>query len=153
MSPDTHSDDFIKIMKDFGPLFYLAFGLALLFGINNVRNSYKYNNKIAWFIQYIMASILTAILAVATALILPLLFPDGLSHEVQLGVTVYVCVFGVKGLDAFARNRLGFSIVNLNDPQDMREAKRKLTPEQRKTYTQTCSLRDDCNGCGSCPSR
>ena len=105
-------NEFIECLVKVGPLFYVALILSFIFSWSKIKQSFRCDHPIAWFFQYIVASIATAVLAVATTFLIPLVFPDGVSSEVKLGITCYICVFGVKALDGIARKKFGFSIVD-----------------------------------------
>lgn len=147
MSMEQNSNEFIRLFKDLGPLFAVAIFMAMMFGWGRVRNSYKEHDKVAVFIQYIISSLMTAILAVATSLILPLITHDAVPYSVQLGITVFVCMFGVKALDTIARKRLGFSIIDLMDPEDIDRARKGLSKEQRQKHYDNCPFREECDKC------
>lgn len=138
------NDAFVTSINEFGPLFVGALVLSLLFGFKRVQKSYKQQGVVSWIIQYIISSLMTAVLAIATTMVLPLVIPGGVPYEVSIGITAYICVFGVKALDGVVRKKLGFGILCLSDGDDLVRLKQTMTPEQREQYYENCPFRDEC---------
>lgn len=141
------SNPMMELLEEVGPLLFAAIIMAFFFGWPRVRESYKQHTRLAWFIQYCISSIIVAFLAVATTFLIPLVLPGELSYEVKVGITVYICVFGIKGLDGVARKRFGFSIVDLHNPEDLHKMKERMTCEQQRNHYEICPFKGDCNQC------
>lgn len=140
-------EDFYKVAKELGPLMGVAIVVAMFSGWSRVRNSYKTRTRGEFFIQLLISSITTAIIAIGTTLLLPVVLPESmLTYEIKLGITLYICVFGIKGLDMLARKKFGFSIVDTNDAQDVAKVLDNMPVEQRQACTQ-CVPKSE----GSCP--
>lgn len=121
---------YLSIFIDLIPLFGLAFSMCVLRGLRGIKDSYLGKSFLSRFMNIILSSVFCAILAVACALILPLV---GFSSDpqVMLGVVVFIAVCGLRIVDSTVYKAFGIHIV---DPAMHSRADREweeLSPEER----------------------
>ena len=85
---------------------------------------------------------LTTSMAVSCALLLPLALP-GVTPEMQVAVSMAVSGLGGETVKLWFLKKLGLSVVDLMNPDDINDIRRTMDPETRKRHAAQCPFRED----------
>lgn len=142
--PDRVSE-YLDIVKNIWPLALMAFGVALAMGARRIRRGYLQRRPLAILENLLFSSVMTGAFTVVAVALLPLVM-DRPSREMEIGVALGIGIFGVKGLDLICRRLFRLSVVDLMDPDDINDIRRKMPAEQRLAHIRQCPFKaDECD--------
>ena len=142
--PDRLSE-YLDVVKGLWPLALMAFGVALAMGARRIRRGYLQRRPLAILENLLFSSVMTGAFTVVAVALLPLVM-DRPSREMEIGVALGIGIFGVKGLDLICRRLFRLSVVDLMDPDDINDIRKKMPPEQRLAHIRQCPFKaDECN--------
>ena len=88
---------------------------------------------------------LTTSMAVSCALLLPLFVPE-VTPEMQVAVSMAVSGLGGETVKLWFLKKLGLSVVDLMNPDDINDIRIKMPAEQRLAHIRQCPFKaDECN--------
>lgn len=105
------AESWVSLLYDYAPLFLLGFTMCMLRGLRGLKASYLGKTFLSKMLNLVIRSSIGAGLAVACALIMPLLKinPD---PTTMLGVVVFVSVCGVQIVDGLIYKYMGIHLVD-----------------------------------------
>lgn len=112
-------EELLEAFKLLPPLFGLAMVAALVARLSQWKKLYIGGGLLHKFANFMIASSVAAMLAVASATCLYLVMPEA-PPMASLGVLIFSAVFGVRGIDALLFRVFG---IRLSDRKDADSAK------------------------------
>lgn len=141
-----HAAEYIGVVKGTWPLVLLAGGVAMASAVRQIRRGYKQRTTAQQAMTVVLNSVMTTSLAVGCVLLLPLVVPD-VTPEMQVAVAVILAGLGGETVKQWILKRLGLSVVDLMNPDDINDIRRDMPPEMRKRHVERCPFRgDECAG-------
>ena len=116
--------------------------VAVASAARQVKRGYKQRTTAQRAATVMLNAILTTALAVSCALLLPLVVP-GVTPEVQIAVSMTAAGMGGETVKLWFLRRLGLSVVDLMNPDDINDIRRGMPPETRKRHAGQCPFRGD----------
>lgn len=138
----SHINEYLQIFKDFGPLAVLAAGITFALGFHYVKRSYLQRTPLSTLGNLLFSALMAALLVICVLCLSEWLLPP-LSAKLELGIAVFVGIFGVKGIDYYLRRKWKLSIVDLMNPQDINEIRLKMPQEARRKHLEQCPFKGD----------
>lgn len=139
-----HAAEYIGVVKGTWPLVLLAGGVAMASAIRQLRRGYKQRTTAQQAMTVVLNAVMTTSLAVGCVLLLPLAVPD-VTPEMQVAVAVILAGLGGETVKQWILKRLGLSVVDLMNPDDINDIRRDMDPETRKRHAEQCPFRvDEC---------
>lgn len=139
-----HAAEYLEWFRGIWPLALLACVLAFLVAAGHIKRSYRQRSLREVVVNLIWSGLVGGSMAVGAVALLPLAVPDP-TRGMEIGVAVFVGLFGFKGVDAFLRRKWGLSVVNLMDPDDINDIRKVMSPSQQEEHARNCPFRcDDC---------
>ena len=137
-----HAAEYIGVVKGTWPLVLIAGAVAVASAARQVKRGYKQRTTAQRAATVMLNAILTTALAVSCALLLPLVVP-GVTPEVQIAVSMTAAGMGGETVKLWFLRRLGLSVVDLMNPDDINDIRRGMPPETRKRHAGQWGLRGD----------
>lgn len=137
-----HAAEYIGVVKGSWPLVLIAGAVAVASAARQVKRGYKQRTTAQRAATVMLNAILTTALAVSCALLLPLVVP-GVTPEVQIAVSMTAAGMGGETVKLWFLRRLGLSVVDLMNPDDINDIRREMPPETRKRHAGQCPFRGD----------
>lgn len=147
-----HSTEYIAVMKNTWPLVALSVSVAFASTLYQLKRGYKQRTLAQQIVTVVANTIITSSVAMGCALLLPVVFPVA-TAEAQIGVVMIVGSLGAETIKQWLLKKLGLSVIDLKNPQEINEVRETMTPEQRKAHVEHCPFRkEECKGhnCSSC---
>lgn len=151
-SAAEHSTEYITVLKNTWPLVVLAVSIAFASTLYQLKRGYKQRTLAQQVVTVVANTIITSSVAMGCALLLPVVLPVA-TPEAQMGVVMIVGSLGAETIKQWLLKKLGLSVIDLNNPQEINEVRETMTPEQRKAHVEQCPFRkEECKGhnCSSC---
>lgn len=141
-----HAAEYLDWFRGIWPLALLAGVLAFLVAAGHIKRSYRQRSRGQIIGNMLWSALVTGFLALGAVALLPLVAPEP-TRGMEIGVVIFVCVFGVKGMDVVLRRFMGLSVVDLMDPADINDIRRGMSPRQQEEHARNCPFRcEDCGG-------
>lgn len=137
-----HAAEYIGVVKGTWPLVLLAGGVAMASAVRQIRRGYKQRTTAQQAMTVVLNSVMTTSLAVGCVLLLPLVVPD-VTPEMQVAVAVILAGLGGETVKQWILKRLGLSVVDLMNPDDINDIRKTMDPETRKKHAEQCPFRED----------
>lgn len=149
-----HAAEYIGVVKGTWPLVCIAGAIALASAFHQLKRGYKQRTLGQKAATVFLNAVLTTSLAVGCVLLLPLAMPD-VTPEMQVAGAVVLAGLGGETVKQWILKRLGLSVVDLMNPDDINDIRKTMTPEERAHHADTCPFEPDrCGGkCMQCPHR
>lgn len=147
-----HSTEYITVIKDSWPLIVLSVSVAFASTLYQLKRGYKQRTFAQQVVTVVANTIITSSVAMGCALLLPVVCPVS-TPEAQIGVVMIVGSLGAETIKQWLLKKLGLSVIDLKNPQDINEVRETMTPEQRKEHAERCPFRkEECKDrkCGAC---
>lgn len=147
-----HSTEYIAVMKNTWPLVALSVLIAFASTLYQLKRGYKQRTFSQQVVTVVANTIITSSVAMGCALLLPVVFPVA-TPEAQMGVVMIVGSLGAETIKQWLLKKLGLSVIDLKNPQEINEVRETMTPEQRKAHVERCPFRkEECknHNCSSC---
>ena len=147
-----HSTEYIAVMKNTWPLVALSVSVAFASTLYQLKRGYKQRTFYQQVVTVVANTIITSSVAMGCALLLPVVFPVA-TPEAQMGVVMIVGSLGAETIKQWLLKKLGLSVIDLKNPQEINEVRETMTPEQRKAHVERCPFRkEECknHNCSSC---
>lgn len=138
----SHFNEYLQILKDFGPLAAIAAAITLAVGLHYVKRSYLQRTPLYTIGNLLFSAFMAAVLVICVLCLAEWLLPP-LSAKLELGIAVGIGIFGVKGIDYYLRRRWKLSIVDLMNPSDINEIRLKMPQEARRQHLAQCPFKGD----------
>lgn len=151
-SAAEHSTEYITVLKNTWPLVVLAVSIAFASTLYQLKRGYKQRTLAQQVVTVVANTIITSSVAMGCALLLPVVLPVA-TPEAQMGVVMIVGSLGAETIKQWLLKKLGLSVIDLKNPQEINEVRETMTPEQRKAHVEHCPFRKkECKGhsCSSC---
>lgn len=147
-----HTTEYIAVMKNTWPLAALSVSVAFASTLYQLKRGYKQRTLAQQIVTVVANTIIASSVAMGCAFLLPVVFPVA-TAEAQIGVVMIVGSLGAETIKQWLLKKLGLSVIDLKNPQEINEVRETMTPEQRKAYVEQCPFRkEECRDskCGSC---
>ena len=133
-----HAAEYIGVVRGSWPLIALAAAVAVTSALCQMRRGFKQRTVAQKTATVLVNACLTTSLALGCAFLLPLIMPDA-TVQAQMGVVCLTASLGAESL------KLGLSVVDLMNPDDINEIRKTMDPETRKKHAAQCPFRlDEC---------
>lgn len=139
-----HAAEYIGAMKGTWPLVMLAGSIALASAARQLKRGYRQRTRRQQVVTVLLNAILTSSLAVGCALMLPVIIPN-VTAEMQIAVSMVLSSLGGETMKIWFLEKLGLSVVDLMNEEDVRDVRSRMSPEQRKAHLEQCPFVDDEN--------
>lgn len=137
-----HAAEYIGVVKGTWPLVCIAGAIALASAIRQLRRGYKQRTTAQQAMTVVLNAVMTTSLAAGCVLLLPLAVPD-VTPEMQVAVAVILAGLGGETVKQWILRRLGLSVVDLMNPDDINDIRKTMDPETRKRHAAQCPFRED----------
>ncbi len=124
MSQTPNPNDFKDVLMDLWPLFVFSCGIAFFFR-RRVKQSYKGRSKLSRCFNDILSAICTGSLSVFAAVVLSIVWPQLEDLKMQICMCGLLSGYGMNVINRLMMEKLGISKVDLDDYEDIKEAKRQ----------------------------
>ena len=124
-----------------------AGGRACLVAAGRIKRSSGQGGRGQIIGNMLWSARVTGFQALGAVALLPLVAPEP-TRGMEIGVVIFVCVFGVKGMDVVLCRFMGLSVVDLMEPADINDIRRGMSPRQQEEHARNCPFR-----CGDCRRR
>lgn len=137
-----HAAEYIGVVKGTWPLICIAFAIALASALHQLRRGYKQRTRLQQVATVLLNAVLTMSLAVGCVLLLPLAIPD-VTPEIQVAGAIVLAGIGGETVKQWLLCKLGLSVVDLMNPDDINDIRKGMPPETRKRHAEQCPFRED----------
>lgn len=137
-----HAAEYIGVVKGTWPLVCIAGAIALASALHQLKRGYKQRTRAQQAATVLLNAVLTTSLAVGCVLLLPLAMPD-VTPETQVAGAVVLAGLGGETVKQWILRRLGLSVVDLMNPDDINDIRKTMDPETRKKHAEQCPFRED----------
>lgn len=143
-----HAAEYLGAIKGTWPLLLLAGGIAFASAVYQLKRGYKQRTAVQKCATVLLNTVLTASLAMGCAFLLPFIMPD-VTVEAQMGVVCLTASLGAESVKLWIIKKLGLSVVDLMNPDDINDIRRGMDPETRRKHAAQCPFRgDECRTTG-----
>ena len=143
-----HAAEYLGVVKGTWPLVALAWAVAMASTLRQLRRGYKQRTWGQRAATVLLNSLLTCSLAVGCALLLPLAVSD-MTPDMQMAAAAVLSSLGGETVKQWLLKRLGLSVVDLMNPDDINEIRGGMSAEQRRLHAEHCPFRgDECQAAG-----
>ena len=136
-----HAAEYLGVVKGTWPLVLIAGAVAVASAARQLRRGYKQRTLAQKAATVLLNALLTTALAVSCALLLPLFVP--VTPEVQIAVSMAAAGMGGETVKLWFIKRLGLSVVDLMNPDDINDIRGSMSNEQRRQHAERCPFRGD----------
>lgn len=137
-----HAAEYVDVVKGTWPLVSLAGAIALASALHQLKRGYKQRTRAQQAATVLLNAVLTTSLAVGCVLLLPLVMHD-VTPEIQVAGAVVLAGLGGETVKQWILRRLGLSVVDLMNPDDINDIRKTMDPETRKKHAEQCLFRGD----------
>ena len=137
-----HAAEYIGAVKGTWPLVLIAGAVATASAARQLKRGYKQRSRKEQVVTALLNAALTTSMAVSCALLLPLVLP-GVTPEMQVAVSMAVSGLGGETVKLWLLKKLGLSVVDLMNPDDINDIRRTMPPELRRKHAEQCPFRGD----------
>lgn len=137
-----HAAEYIEAVRGTWPLISLAGAIALASALHQLKRGYKQRTRAQKVVTVFLNAVLTTSLAVGCVLLLPLVVPD-VTPEMQIAGAVVLAGLGGETVKQWILKRLGLSVVDLMNPDDINDIRKTMDPEKRRKHAKLCPFRGD----------
>ena len=147
-----HAAEYLGAVRGTWPLVILASAIALASAFRQLRRGYKQRTGREQIVTILLNALLTTAMAVSGAVLLPLVLPD-ITPAMQLACASILAGLGGESVKLLLLHRLGLSVVDLMDPDDINAIRQSMPSEARRRHLEQCPFRGDGGGQsqGECP--
>lgn len=138
----NHAAEYIEAVRGTWPLISLSGAIALASALHQLKRGYKQRTRAQKVVTVLLNAVLTTSLAVGCVLLLPLVVPD-VTPEMQIAGAVVLAGLGGETVKQWILKRLGLSVVDLMNPDDINDIRKTMDPETRKKHAEQCPFRGD----------
>lgn len=136
-----HAAEYLGVVKGTWPLALIAGAVAVASAARQLRRGYKQRTLAQKAVTVLLNALLTTALAVSGALLLPLFVP--VTPEVQIAISMAAAGMGGETVKLWFLKRLGLSVVDLMNPDDINDIRGGMSREQRRQHAERCPFRGD----------
>lgn len=126
-----HAAEYLGVVRGSWPLIVIAGAVALASALRQLRRGYKQRTLGQKAATVLLNAFLTTSLAVGCVLLLPLAIPD-VTPEMQVAGAVVLAGLGGETVKQWILNRLGLSVVDLTNPDDINNIRKGMDAATRK---------------------
>lgn len=137
-----HAAEYIEAVRGTWPLVSLAGAIALASALRQLKRGYKQRTTAQKAVTVLLNAVLTTSLAVGCVLLLPLAVPN-MTPEMQIAGAVVLAGIGGETIKQWIVQRLGLSVVDLMNPEDINDIRKTMDPATRKKHAAQCPFRGD----------
>ena len=136
-----HAAEYLGVVRGSWPLIVIAGAVALASALRQLRRGYKQRTLGQKAATVFLNAVLTTSLAVSCALLLPLAVP-GVTPDAQVAGAMALSALGSESIKQWLLRRLGLSVVDLMNPDDINEIRKGMDEEQRRLHAERCPFRE-----------
>lgn len=137
-----HAAEYLGVVRGSWPLIVIAGAVALASALRQLRRGYKQRTLGQKAATVLLNAVLTTSLAVGCVLLLPLVVPD-VTPEQQIAGAVILAGLGGETVKQWILKRLGLSVVDLTNPDDINNIRKGMDATTRKKHAEKCPFRED----------
>lgn len=137
-----HAAEYLGVVRGSWPLIVIAGAVALASALRQLRRGYKQRTLAQKVATVLLNAVLTTSLAVGCVLLLPLAVPD-VTPEMQIAGAVVLAGFGGETVKQWILKRLGLSVVDIMNPDDINDIRKTMDAEIRKKHAEQCPFREN----------
>ena len=142
--------EYLGAVRGTWPLVILASAIAMASALRQLRRGYKQRTWREQLVSVLLNALLTTAMAVSGAILLPILMPD-ITPAMQLACASILAGLGGETVKLFIIHRLGLSVVDLMDPNDINEVRKSMPPDVQRRHLEQCPFRCDDDEHVKCP--
>lgn len=134
MSTESQTGSFhvyLQILKDFWPLAALAAALTVATGVRKLRLSYLQRTPVQVMTNLLFSAFMAGIMVVCVLCLAEWVLPP-MSPKLEVGITLFIGIFGVKAIDMKIRSWWGLPTVDTQDPATISELRELLRQHDAK---------------------
>ena len=124
--------EYLGAVTNTWPLAALAWAIATASALRQLRRGYKQRTLAQRAATVLLNSLLTSSLAV-----------PGMTLEMQVAAAVVLSGLGGETVKQWLLHKLGLSVVDLMNPDDINEIRQTMDPETRRRHAACCPFRHD----------
>ena len=137
-----HAAEYLGVVRGSWPLIVIAGAVALASALRQLRRGYKQRTLAQKVVTVLLNAVLTTSLAVGCVLLLPLAVPD-VTPEMQIAGAVILAGIGGETVKQLILKRLGLSVVDIMNPDDINDIRKTMDAEIRKKHAGKCPFREN----------
>lgn len=137
-----HAAEYIDAVRGTWPLALMAGAVATASAARQLKRGYRQRSRRDRVATVLLNALLTTSMAVSCALLLPLAVPD-VTPEIQVACSMVAAGLGGETVKLWLLKKLGLSVVDLMNPDDINDIRRTMPPEMRKRHVERCPFRGD----------
>ena len=137
-----HAAEYIEAVRGTWPLVSLAGAVALASALHQIKRGYKQRTRAQKVVTVLLNAVLTTSIAVGCVLLLPLAVPD-VTPEQQIAGAVILAGLGGETVKQWILKRLGLSVVDLTNPDDINNIRKGMDATTRKKHADKCPFREN----------
>lgn len=137
-----HAAEYIEAVRGTWPLVSLAGAIALASALHQLKRGYRQRTRAQKTVTVLLNAVLTTSIAVGCVLLLPLVVPD-VTPEQQIAGAVILSGIGGETVKQWILNRLGLSVVDLTNSDDINNIRKGMDAAMRKKHAAQCPFRED----------
>ena len=137
-----HAAEYIEAVRGTWPLVSLAGAVALASALHQIKRGYKQRTRAQKVVTVLLNAVLTTSIAVGCVLLLPLAVPD-VTPEQQIAGAVILAGLGGETVKQWILKRLGLSVVDLTNPDDINNIRKGMDATTRKKHADKCPVREN----------
>lgn len=137
-----HAAEYIGVVKGTWPLAVMAGAVALASAVRQLKRCYKQRSFIDIVSTVALNAAITTAMAVSCALLLPLFVPE-VTPEMQVAASMAVSGLGGETVKLWILKKLGLSVVDLMNPDDINDIRKTMPLEMRRKHAEQCPFRGD----------
>ena len=137
-----HAAEYLGAMQGTWPLASVAWCVALASALRQLRRGYRQRTAGEKAATAFLNATVTASMAVGFAMLLPWAFPE-VTPETQVAGAMVLSGLGGEALRLWTLRKLGLSVVDLMNPDDINEIRLSMSPETRRRHAAQCPFRGE----------
>lgn len=134
--------EYLDAIKSSWPLVLMTFGIATASALRQLKRGYKQRTKAQKAATLFLNATLTSSLILGCVNLLPLLVPD-VTPGMKIAAASVLASLGGETVRQLLFHKLGLSVVDLMNPNDINEIRGTMTLEQRREHAKQCPFKGD----------
>lgn len=133
---------YFQILKDFWPLAAITGALTMALGLRNIKQSYMQRTPLQVFINLLFSALISSVVVICILCLAEWVLPP-LSPKLEVGVALFVGIFGVKGIDFWLKRLWGISALDVADADFIASLRNGMSEQERQVHVHNCPFKSD----------
>lgn len=138
----TNLNVYFQILKDFWPLAAITGALTLALGLRNLKQSYMQRTPWQVITNLLFSALIASVTVICVLCLAEWVLPP-LSPKLEVGIALFVGIFGVKGIDFWLKRMWGISAVDVADEEFVQTLRNNMSEAERLRHVQKCPFKGD----------